>query len=310
MISGANSRSVIPTVGDATGRRPRSKSHSVGIGAMVFLGTAAALGCGASAARPSSAAAAASPIEEEAAAGLLEHHSHHHYGGVTLLVAMSLDTLGVAPDQRAAIEKIQRELHARMVPAYTAEQRLLSVLAEGVSANTLDAAKVDPAVAELASAGAAAYEASADALDELHAVLTPPQRTALVDKLEAHWSVWQKANSEGHLTQLAAELGLSREQTDQIRANVARGERGVPPFDAREITAHVRAFGDAFLAPTFDAKTLTTRTAASAHMVAWGGAHMAHVIEAVSPVLTPEQRTDLSQRLREHAAHDPSANGS
>jgi Spy/CpxP family protein refolding chaperone len=294
----------------ARGRGARLKRQSLGIGALVFLGTAATIGCGAGAARPPATAAEASPIEEEAAVGLLEHHSHHHYGGVALLVAMSLDTLGVAPDQHAAIETIRRDLHARMEPAYAAEQRLLTMLAEGVAANTLDRAKVDAAVAELASAGAAAYDASTDALDQLHAVLTPPQRAALVDKLEAHWSVWQRANSEDRITQLVAELGLSREQADEIRAGVARSEQNVPRFDAQEVTAHIRAFGDAFLGPTFDAKTLTTRTAANAHMVAWGGARMAHVIEAVSPVLTPEQRTNLSQMLREHATHNPSANGS
>jgi len=32
--------------------------------------------------------------------GLMEHHRHHHHGGVTLFIAMSLDTLGVSPNSR------------------------------------------------------------------------------------------------------------------------------------------------------------------------------------------------------------------
>jgi uncharacterized RmlC-like cupin family protein len=42
-------------------------------------------------------------------------------------------------------------------------------------------------------------------------------------------------------------------------------------------------------------------------MVGWAAAHMAHFLEAVSPVLTAEQRADFAQRLREHATHNPSA---
>jgi hypothetical protein len=50
-------------------------------------------------------------------------------------------------------------------------------------------------------------------LNQLHAVLTPEQRAALVDKVEAHWTIWQNANSEpvgpsrpGYLESLASEL--------------------------------------------------------------------------------------------------------
>ena len=57
----------------------------------------------------------------------------------------------------------------------------------------------------------------------------------------------------------------------------------------------------------FDAMTLTTASGANAHLVGWGGAHMAHFIEAVSPVLTADQRASFAQRLRDHASHDPSA---
>jgi Spy/CpxP family protein refolding chaperone len=44
-------------------------------------------------------------------------------------------------------------------------------------------------------------------------------------------------------------------------------------------------------------------------MAGWGGAHMAHFIEGVSPVLTPEQRAKFVQQLREHASHNPSSEG-
>jgi Spy/CpxP family protein refolding chaperone len=281
--------------------------------ATLLFGTGAMLGCGASAATsaPPASVAGASAEEEDATAGLLEHHRHHHHGGVTLLIAMSLDTLGLSPEQKPAVEKIRSDLHARMEPARAAEQNLLGTLADGLAAGVLDPAKVDATVAQLTSAAASVHDASTDALNQLHSVLTPPQRAALVDKLEAQWSVWQRANTDenDHLTELTVDLTLTPDQVDKIRVSQAEAMKAVPRFDPQEVAAHIRAFGDAFRTQTFDAKALTTGGAATAHMVGWGAAHMAHFVESVSPVLTPEQRGKLAQILREHANHNPSANG-
>ncbi|MGO8997847.1 MAG: periplasmic heavy metal sensor [Polyangiaceae bacterium] len=275
----------------------------------------AMLGCGGSSANnaktPPPPVAEVSAEEEDATAGLLEHHRHHHHGGVTLLLAMSLDTLGVPPEEKPQLEKIRQDLHARMEPSRAAEQALVGLLADGIAAGAIDTAKVDAAVAQLSSTAAAVHDASTDALNRLHAVLTPPQRAALIDKLEAHWSVWQKANTDesDHLAQLAGDLTLAPDQIDKVRASLADAMKTIPHFDPQEVAAHIRAFGDAFKAETFDAKTLTTGGPATAHMVGWGGAHMARFLESVSPVLTPDQRTKLAQRLREHMGHNPSANG-
>jgi len=74
---------------------------------------------------------------------------------------------------------------------------------------------VDAAVAQLTAAGATVHDASADALNRLHAALTTVQREALVDKVSAHWTVWQKANSEDHHVQLLmADLDLTPDQVD------------------------------------------------------------------------------------------------
>jgi Spy/CpxP family protein refolding chaperone len=192
---------------------------------------------------------------------------------------------------------------------------LLTTLADGVAAGNIDATRVDAAVAQVTAAAAAVHDASADALNELHGLLTPVERAALVDKVEAHWSVWQQANSDGkaaapadggHLASLATELDLTQDQVDKIRAAFAQ-PMATPPLDPQEITAHLRAFGDAFRAEKFDARTLATANNANAHLVGWGAAHMAHFVEAVSPVLTPDQRARFAANLREHASHNPSA---
>jgi Spy/CpxP family protein refolding chaperone len=278
----------------------------------------ATVACGsASATHPPSNTPASAPAEDdEATAGLVEHHRYHHHGGVTLLIAMSLDTLGVSPEQRAAVERVRSELHARMEPAHLAEQKLMVTLADGLDSGSIDAAKVNDAVAGLATTAAGVHNACAEALDELHSALTPEQRAALVDKVEAHWIVWQKANEEeteatrserGHLATLTAELDLTADQVDKIRTALRDGMQTVPWVDPQEIATYLHTFGEAFRGEKFDSKGIATASAANAHMVHWGAAHMARFIEAVSPVLTPDQRAALAQRLREHATHNPSA---
>jgi hypothetical protein len=252
-------------------------------------------------------------------AGLLEHHRYHHHGGVTLFIAMSLDTLGVSSERRAAVQKIQADLHTRLQPALAAEQRLVAVLADGVSASNVDSAKVDAAVADVVVAAGLVRDASTDALNQLHAALNPAERAALVDKVQSHWAVWQRANAEdsgdasaddGHLAVLAADLDLSPGQVTKTRANLGAGLKTVARVDPKEMAEHLRKFGEAFQSDAFDAKAFTTETGpngADARLAGWGATYLAHFIEALSPELTAEQRTKLAERLRAHAGHDPSA---
>jgi Spy/CpxP family protein refolding chaperone len=251
---------------------------------------------------------------DDATAGLIEHHRHHHHGGVTLLIALSLDTLGVSPEQHPAVERIRKDLLAGMEPARAAEEKLAATLADGVAAGNFNATKVAAAIAQVTAAAATVHDSSIHALNELHALLTPPERAALVDKVEAHWSVWQKANAEetdpahpgrGRLAMLATDLGLMQGQVDKIRASLREQMKTVPLLDPQEIVAHLRAFGDAFRSETFDAKALANANGANAHLAGWGAVHLAYFIEAVSPELTKDQRAEYAQMLREHASHAP-----
>ncbi len=219
-----------------------SMARKIGIVATVLFGAGATVACGGSSTNgpPPATAVAPNPADDDVAEGLMEHHRNHHHGGVTLFIAMSLDTLGVSPEQEAAVERIRKDLHAKMEPARAAEQSVMATLADGLAAGTIDTAKVDAAVGQTTAAAAASHDASADALNELHSVLTSAQRGALVDKVEAHWAVWQKANAEetatarpegGHLATLAADLALTEDQVDKIRANLAEGMKAVPRLD-------------------------------------------------------------------------------
>jgi Spy/CpxP family protein refolding chaperone len=291
-----------------------SIASRMGILAALFLTAGATGGCGGSAGQQPPASAASAPADD-VAAGLMEHHRYHHHGGLTLFIAMSLDTLGIPPEERVTVEKIRADLHTRMEPARVAEQSLLTSLADGVAAGSIDAAAVDAGVARVVAAAEAVHDASVDALNQLHGVLSPPERAALVDKVEAHWAVWQKANPDEtgagqadrtDLGRLTADLELRSDQVDTIRANLGTGMKDLPKIDAPEVEAHLRAFDAAFRSDSFDAKALPAGGRANAHLVGWGAARMARVVESISPVLTPDQRTALAERLREHASHEPS----
>jgi Spy/CpxP family protein refolding chaperone len=288
----------------------------------LVLGACCAFGCAGKTANGAPAASAASTpaADDDAMAGLMEHHRYHHHGGMTLFIAMSLDTLGVSREQRAAVEKIRLDLHNGMQPAVIADQNLVSTLAEGLSSSNLDPAKVDAAVTQVVAASSEVRAATADALNQLHTALTPPQRAALVDKVESHWAIWQRSNAEeqkevtadeGHLAVLTVDLSLTPDQVAKTRASLDSNMRSVPRVDSRQVAAHLKEFADAFQSDHFDAKTYGTLASgedgADARLAGWGAAYLAHFVEAVSPVLDAQQRGTLAQRLRDHAAHNPSA---
>jgi Spy/CpxP family protein refolding chaperone len=283
---------------------------------MLLAAATILVGCGGRTATAAPPAAVSNGESDDVALGLIEHHRYHHHGGVMLLIALSLDTLGVSPEQQAALQKIQGDLHARMEPARMAEFGFINVLADGLDTARIDTAKVDAAVAQLTAASATVHVASSHALNELHRLLTPPQRAALVDKVESQWAVWQKANADetgpaypdgGHLSMLAATLDLTPDQVHTIRAGLENERKSVPRLDGAIVGAQLQAFGQAFRSESFDAESLTSANAANTHMVGWGAAHLAYFVETVSPVLTAAQRAKLALRMREHATHDPSA---
>ena len=258
--------------------------------------------------------------EEALNADLNEHHAHHH-GGFTHLVIMSVETIGGTPEQHTKIEAIRSELLAKSAPVHDANKALLTtiadVLADGV-ATPEENAKVDAAVTQLATAASAAHAATADAMNKLHAALDATQRTALVDKVDAHWQVWRQANAEedkdnnglpdaeerrlGHMTKL---LGLSADQVEKIKANLKTGMANLPHrLDPAEIDAHVKVFSEAFVKEQFDATQLKGENV-NAHLAGAGAARMAHFYVIMAPTLTPEQRTKLAEHFRKHQNKGP-----
>jgi Spy/CpxP family protein refolding chaperone len=251
--------------------------------------------------------------EDERVTDELQFHHRHHHQGLTGFVLMAVETLGIAPDQEAAVDAIRKDFRLKMKPLREANAAVLTLLADGTAAGTIDTAKVDAGVAKAAAASAAVQAATPDLLNRLHDVLRPEQRSALVDKVDAHWGAWREANSSGQdagsdhhaggrrLAHLAKDIGLTSDQVDKFRANLEAGRDAGKPFDPTVVEAYVKAFDSAFVADKFDAKTLPASSSESSRIVSFGAARMARVYEALLPVLTADQRTKVADMLRQRA---------
>lgn len=254
---------------------------------------------------------AATVEDDQASVELKRHHRHHHGGFVGFIIAAT-ETVGVSPEQQAALDKIKADFKAKVEPVRVANAAVMAVLADGIASGTIDQTKLDAALGGVSASAGQVHAATVDALNQLHKLLTPEQRAALVDKIEAHWTVWKETNAGdqaadnakagGHIQHLATEIGLSPDQVQKTQANLAAlapAARG--PFDASAAEAHEKAFAAAFVADPFDANTLTTANPANTGIASWGASRMVHFYQALNPVLTADQRAKLSATLREHA---------
>jgi Spy/CpxP family protein refolding chaperone len=226
---------------------------------------------------------------------------------------MAVETIGASPEQEAAIGKIKGELKAKMKPLHEANAAVGVLLADGVAAGKFDNAKIDAALAKAAAVIPEVHPAVEAALDSIHKVLKPEERRALADKVQANWDLWKEANAgeqgadnakpNGHLAHVAKELSLTPDQVTKIKASLDAEPNAKKPFDAAAADANMKAFTAAFASDTFEAKKAlpATHTKDNGKVVSWGAQRMVHFYEAMTPVLTPEQRTKVADQLREHA---------
>ena len=289
-------------------------------GAGLCLGlSVASVDCGGSPTVSRTPATSAVVEPSRAETSEVEQHRHHHHGGVSMLIAMALRDLDLAPDQRATAEEIRAALFAKMEPARHAGNDLAEILADGVASGAVDRVKADAAIVKLGAASAALHDGMVDAYNRMHDILDADQRRVLIDHLQVHWANWKDAQEQseqaaeskprypGHLAVLTQKLGLSEAQVGQIKENYLSGMTVVhETADHEAVDAHLRAFAAAFKAKSFDAKTLSSEQEANAHMATWGATRMERFFEAFAPVLTPAQRAELAQEIRDHAnRHGP-----
>ena len=123
-------------------------------------------------------------LADDAAPAQGAHHGHkgHHHEGL-IHEALKLDSL--SSDQRAAIEKLVDQKRAASAPVRAADAQVLTALAKQVEQANVDANALAPVLAGERSAATAENAVERDTLNQLHGILTPAQRTELVDRIEA-----------------------------------------------------------------------------------------------------------------------------
>jgi len=230
---------------------------------------------------------------------------------MTQFIAMSLDTLGTDDAKRPRVEKIQSDLVECMAPSREIERGLLLTLADGVARGAVASAEVEEALGQLNTAAKVMFDCRPDALNALHAVLSPGEREALADKVQAGWAVWREANEEeaeqpghhrGRMLELTQELSLSAEQVEHISDSVDHArDAGPDSFDAKASESRLQAFTTAFAGEVFDAKAIIAD--ANGPLMTQGARRMVRFYQAVTPFLTEAQRAALAEHLRAHADH-------
>ncbi|HEY1691212.1 MAG TPA: Spy/CpxP family protein refolding chaperone [Polyangiaceae bacterium] len=221
------------------------------------------------------------------------------------------DALGDVPltaSQRAAVESLATDAENRHAAARAAHKDLALAIAGQVQAGAIDRAALQPKIDAVVAAMKAAQPGDRAGLEQLHAILTPDQRTAFVDAVRARMSQHKGAGAmrEHHgLKQWATDLGLSDEQRSQIKdglkqhfqAKMAAGHEGAPWGEAKEHGhAVMEAFkGDRFVmnevAPPHDVAQMSQKMTD----------HLLGIAEVALPILTPQQRTLAAQKLRDRA---------
>jgi Spy/CpxP family protein refolding chaperone len=266
----------------------------------LVLASTAAVGCGGTAgAEPP---ATAETVTTKAPVAVAAH-------GPVKLFGEALGDVPLTASQRAALEQLASDAETRHAQTRTARQDLLTALAAQVEAGAIDRTALQPKIAAITAAMQASQPADRAAFEELHAVLTPDQRVAFVDAVQAR-AQQHMAGFKGHggLHQWAQDLQLTDDQKAQIKAAVTQKMQAAGGPEAHDKGAkHLQGGGggDAVMA-AFKQDTFVLDQVQPAKDVGQMVGHMTdHFIglaEAAVPILTPAQRTIAAQKLREHAA--------
>jgi Spy/CpxP family protein refolding chaperone len=221
-------------------------------------------------------------------------HRGHHEG----IVAQALGLSSLTAEQRTAIAKLADARRAAEVPVKQADAQLLTALAKQVEQAAIDRQALAPDLQARDTAATAARTVDRDTLQQLHDVLTPAQRGQLVDAIEAQGHGWDGRGRREHLAHMEQRLGLSEQQEAQIAANLHAGRQPPPDGGHHGPGEGRQAWLESFRTASFNA------SAAGPHGGGHPGEHLENLMQAMVPVLSPSQRSELATHLRHRAAHE------
>jgi Spy/CpxP family protein refolding chaperone len=228
------------------------------------------------------------------------HHPHRQG-----LVAQALRLDSLSPEQRAAIEQLAGTRRTAEIPVRQANARILSALATQVEQASIDPQALAPSIQARDGAAVQAGAIERDTLQKLHDLLTPAQRGQLVSAVEAKLQpgAWghDGGAARGGLAHMERELGLTAAQEQQIASNLQHAVPGQAAGARAARLAAGKAWLESFRSDTFNA------SAGNLDMLGRmvrRSEHLENLVQAAAPVLSPAQRAQLANHLRQRAAHE------
>lgn len=291
-------------------------SRTVGSIALVLGAALGTVGCGTAVGEPEEPAAAEQAVAQEQVAdqgqalkGPLGH------------LERVLSELELRADQKKTVDGILAELSQKSEPIRQARAEGAKELAKQVRAGQVDRAALEARRDAMAKAGEAMVPAFQDAANKLHAALDANQRAELVEKLREHRGRGHHAEGNHHgpggqmgmmgpmgqMKEMAERIGITEEQRGQIREAMKaswekhREQKEDMRAKFEEGREKMRAFADAFVSDSFDAKKFEF-PGPPGGMMRHGGDRMVKFVETAMPILTPEQRAKLADEIEKRAA--------
>ena len=217
--------------------------------------------------------------------------------GFVRLVEEALSQIKLEPQQTAALQAIGSMVNKKEAAVHKAKIELIDALAGQIEKGSIDEKALAPQIEAFVEASESARPIMRAAFDELHDLLDPSQRQQFAEALDRGVNERQKAYAAGTwLDQWAKDFGLSSDQESQIRSAVEK-LKPAAAARAKELDKVIDAFkGDKF---SIDDVSPAADTAERATAMVKG---LVGLTEAVSGVLTPEQRTQAASKIREKIA--------
>ncbi len=209
----------------------------------------------------------------------------------------------IAADMREA-ERAARDTAEAGAPRAEMREAHAALIA-GVKAGKIEAAKMEPHYAALEKTAKAREDREADALDRLHATLTPAQRSAVVGsvrssegiiaarmKLHERPDAGARSFARVRIERYTRDLGLDAAQQKKVEAILPQEDRAASTRE--EAKKHTEALLAAFDQESFDAKKLDLGQAKLARAPI---EEQVKLFGQLLPILKPEQRERLAQSL-------------
>jgi len=212
-----------------------------------------------------------------------------------------VDDLGLDAAQQVKVDGLEKDLRDEKGSLRDEMKALHEEIVAGVKAGKIDMAKIEPKQAALDKAIEARRDKEGAALDGLHKVLTPTQRTALVAAIRAKMDKKKgpppgmgapggKMHGMG-IKRLTKALDLDDAQQKKVEAILPKDPPKMP--DREEQKKRMDALLDAFVKNDFEAKKQELFTAKPPSFAA---AHTRFLADLV-PILKPEQREKLAAKM-------------